>query len=94
MWMAVATWDQANKTAVVVSALAAVAAVEVAMWAGFRSSGASSVLVEDTGNATAGRGGRANTGVRDAGKLGSLEVRRTGDAKVAGDGDANTGVEA
>lgn len=94
VWLAVATWDQANKTAVIASALAAVAAVGVAVWAGFRSGGSRSGLVaRNTGNATAGPGGRANTGVRGAGKPRSAEARRTGDARAGRDGDANSGVE-
>ncbi|MFD9733570.1 hypothetical protein [Umezawaea sp. NPDC059074] len=86
VWFAVASWDSANKVAVIASALAAVAAVGVAVWAGLRTGGR--IVVSDTGDATAGPGGRANTGVRGAT---SARVKRTGNARAGG--DANTGVE-
>src|SRR5215469_14923917 len=76
-------WDDANKVAVLVSALAAVAAVGVAIWAALpavRSGGKIRVL--RTGRATTGAGGRANTGVSGpAGSLqGDVRMDRTGDA--------------
>lgn len=92
--LAVAGWDQANKTAVVVSALATVGA---AVWAGLRTGGrtrSDGVVVTDTDKATAGPGGRANTGLRGVGMRGLAEVGRTGEARAGRDGDANTGVEA
>ena len=91
-WFAVASWDSANKVAVVASALAAVAAVGVAVWAGLRTGGTGGrIVVSDTGDATAGSGGRANTGVRGRPDA-SVRVKRTGKAQAGG--DANTGVEA
>src|SRR5690242_15857359 len=76
-------WDSANKIAVVVSALAAVAAVGVAIWAALGAEPSSkSLRLSRTGRATAGSGGRANSGV--SGPAGSLPdnvvVERTGDA--------------
>jgi hypothetical protein len=93
--LVVLRWDDANKVAVVVSALAAVAAVGVAIWAALpavRPGGG--IRVSRTGRATAGPGGRANTGVAGpAGSLpGDVQVDRTGDADGSDGGDANTGV--
>lgn len=89
-------WDDANKVAVVVSALAAVAAVGVAIWAALpTASPGRDVRVSRTGRAKAGPGGRANSGV--AGRTGSIpdgvRVERTGDAEASGGGSANTGVQ-
>ena len=56
-------WDSANKVAVVVSALATVAAVGVAVWAALPAVSGMGVRVSRTGRATAGPGGRANSGV-------------------------------
>jgi hypothetical protein len=89
-------WDSANKIAVVVSALAAVAAVGVAIWAALPAmSSGKGVRVSRTGRATAGRGGRANSGF--SGPASSLSddvmVDRTGDADASGGGDANSGVQ-
>jgi cytosine/uracil/thiamine/allantoin permease len=87
VWFTVAKWDDANKIATVASALGAVAAVGVAIWAAMRTSSGTSVRVSDTGQAT---GTNANTGFR--GKTdGSVTVKRTGSAKASG-GDANTGI--
>ena len=93
--LAVVRWDDANKVAVVISALAAVAAIGVGICAapaGASSGGGS--RVSRTGRATAGRGGWANTGV--SGPAGSLpagvRVDRTGDADAPDGGDANTGI--
>ena len=61
--LGVLRWDDANKVAVVVSALAAVAAVGVAIWAALPTSLSGKVIrVSRTGRATAGPGGQANTG--------------------------------
>jgi hypothetical protein len=87
-------WNAANKVAVVVSALAAVAAVGVAVWATLPAVRTGGMWASRTGRATAGPGGRANSGVW--GPAGSLpddvRVDRTGDAEASG-GDANTGVQ-
>ena len=87
-------WEEANRVASSVSALAAVAAVGVAVWAAWPAvPRRESVRVGRTGNATAGAGGKANTGYSGSG--GSvppgLSVDRTGDAEG---GDANTGIQA
>lgn len=96
--LAVAGWDDANKIAVVVSTLAAVAGVGVAIWAGLPAVSAVSgrgTRVSRTGRAAAGAGGRANSGVYGpASSLsGDVTVDRTGDADASGGGDANTGVQ-
>jgi hypothetical protein len=85
-------WDEANKVALVVSAVSAVAAVGVAVWAAVpavRPNGG--IWVSRTGRAT---GGRANTGVAGpAGSLtGDVRVDRTGDADAPRGDDANTGI--
>jgi hypothetical protein len=94
-WFALSRWDDANRIATVASALGAVAAVGVAVWAAFRAPAPErSVTVSDTGNATATGGGKAVTGVTGRGEsVGTVRVERTGDAKSSGDGDAVTGVE-
>lgn len=95
VWIAVVTWDEANKIAVVTSALAAVAAVGVAVWAALRGArSTSSIDVSRTGDAVSTGGGRANTGFRGkARRTSSVRVRDTGRAEADG-GDANTGVQA
>ena len=90
-WFALSRWDDANRIATVASALGAVAAVGVAVWAAVRApSSQRSVTVSNTGNATAEGGGKAVTGV--VGRGDSVRVDRTGDAKSSG-GDASTGAE-
>jgi cytosine/uracil/thiamine/allantoin permease len=97
VWFAVAQWDQANRVATVASALGAVAAVGVAVWAALRGSGADeagSLRVSRSGTAIAGRGGTANTGVRASASTlrGPVGVNRSGDADASGGGDANSGI--
>ena len=72
-WFAVARWDDANKVAAVLSALGAVAAIGVTVWAALRTPpSGSSLVVSDTGRAVAGPGGRAITGIpRHAGRAGT-----------------------
>lgn len=87
-------WDRANRIATVVSVLAAVAAVGIAVWAALPASKPGSVVrVSVTGKATATRGGTAITGA--SGPVGStpglVEVKDTGDADASG-GDAASGV--
>jgi hypothetical protein len=88
-------WDDANKVAVVVSSLAAVAAVGVAIWAALPAVSGRGIWVSRTGKATAGRGGRANTGLSGSpgAVSGESRVDRTGDAKAPEGGDANTGID-
>lgn len=85
-------WDRADRVATVASALAAVASVGVAVWAGLPRSG--SVRVSDTGNAVAGAGGMATTGLAGPATelVSGIEVDRTGDADASGGGDATSGV--
>jgi hypothetical protein len=88
-------WSDASKVAVVLSALAAVAAVGVAVWAALptvRPGGG--IRVSRTGRATAGPGGRANTEVIwPKGSLqGDVQVDQTGNADASGGGDADTGI--
>ena len=91
-YFAVAQWDNANRVATVSSALGAVAAVGVAVWAATRTVDTVSIAVTGTGNATAGKRGVANTGVRGL-VDGAVTVRDTGDAKATRGGEANTGVQ-
>ena len=93
-WFAVVEWNEANKIAAVASALGAVAAVGVAAWAALRQSvSPESIVVSDTGDATAEGAGGANSGVQGkTGQVGSLQVRNTGNAK-SGHGNANTGIQ-
>ena len=90
---AASQWDQANRIATMVSALAAVAAVGVAVWAALPGAGPV-VRVSRTGRATAGPGGTATSGVAGpAGQLeGHVEVDRTGEADASAGGDATTGI--
>jgi hypothetical protein len=89
-WFAVAQWDQASRVATVASAVAAIAAVGVAVWAALRANpGEADVRVSRTGDATS-RGGSANTGVRGATR-GRISVSRTGVAHATG--EANTGAD-
>ncbi|ALG08752.1 hypothetical protein [Kibdelosporangium phytohabitans] len=93
-WFVLAQWDVANRVATVSSALGAVAAVGVAIWAALRTTSGNSVRASRTGNATArGSGSSANTGVRVSGASGALRADRTGEATASGGGSANTGVD-
>lgn len=91
---AVSHWDQANRIATVTSALAAVAALGVAVWAALPGSGPVA-RVSRTGRATAGGpGSRANTGVSGvASTPGTVVADRTSDARATGGGSANSGVD-
>lgn len=87
-------WDRADKVASLLSALAGVAAVGVAVWAAWpAASGGTSIRVSNTGQATARGGGRASTGLsgRADALPGHVRVERTGHAD-ADDGDADSGV--
>jgi hypothetical protein len=94
-WFAVAKWEQASRVATVVSALAAVAVVGVAVWAALPGADKPAVRVSDTGPATAGRGGTATSGLtgKVAGLSGRIEVERTGHADASGGGNATTGAD-
>jgi len=93
---AVVRWEDANKIASAVSALAGLAAVGVGVWAGLPAvSSGRRVRVSRTGRATARGGGRANTGMTGPASALPEDVRveRTGDADASGGGDANTGIQ-
>jgi hypothetical protein len=94
VWFAIARWDVADHGAAVVSALGAVAAVGVAVWAALRDSGNGDVGVSRTGRATARRDGVASSGVRIKSRRsrGQLRAGRTGDATATDGGAANTGI--
>ncbi|OKJ42344.1 hypothetical protein [Streptomyces sp. CB01580] len=94
IWLTVVRWDDASKVATVVSALGAVAAVGVAIWATLQTPPTRGpVVVSRTGRATARSGGRAITGLTGrADGAGSVRVEHTGDAESSG-GDAITGFE-
>ncbi|QXJ26598.1 hypothetical protein AGRA3207_003682 [Actinomadura graeca] len=89
-------WDDARKVAAIVSTLAAVAGVGVAILAllpGGVSRGPRAEVL-GTGRASSGRGGHANSGFlgRSRSHRGDVRVRRTGDADASQGGDANTGI--
>ena len=84
------SWNTANQIATVASALGAVAAVGVAVWAALPRSD-SGPKASHTGSAIAtGPESRANTGVIGTG-TGAAD--RTGNAKAVDGGSANSGVE-
>jgi hypothetical protein len=92
-FFAVARWEDANRVATTASALGAVAAIGVAVWAAVRTGGPRPAnTVTQTGKATARSRGRANTGHRGPSDA-DTNVRRTGDAEATDDGEANTGVQ-
>ncbi|WP_410644586.1 hypothetical protein [Amycolatopsis sp. lyj-346] len=95
-WFAIARWDDVNKIATMTSALGALAAVGIAVWAAVRTPpAAKSATVSDTGPARADTGGKATTGI--SGKANVLDARicveRTGRAEASGGGDAVTGIQ-
>nr|WP_052478710.1 hypothetical protein [Kibdelosporangium sp. MJ126-NF4]CEL20161.1 hypothetical protein [Kibdelosporangium sp. MJ126-NF4]CTQ97386.1 hypothetical protein [Kibdelosporangium sp. MJ126-NF4] len=92
-WFVLAQWDVANRAATVSSALGAVAAVGVAIWAALRTNTGNTVRASRTGNATARRNGSANTGVRLGEASGRVRADRTGDATASDGGSATTGID-
>ncbi|WFE93565.1 hypothetical protein [Micromonospora sp. WMMD987] len=93
---AIVGWDETGRMASAVSALAAVAAVGVAVWAALDARRDDSAIeVSGTGDAEARDGGRANTGLSgDPGTRRPIKIRKTGTAKATGEGgDANTGAQ-
>lgn len=95
---AVLRWDDASKLATALSALAAVAAVGVGIWAalgtGHTPTRGTRLQVSGTGRAVAQDGGRANSGVTGSGAALAehVQVERTGDAEASGGGQADSGV--
>ncbi|RAO00784.1 hypothetical protein [Micromonospora noduli] len=92
-WFSVARWDDASKIASVLSALAGIAAVGVAVWAALRGTAVSSkTIIKSSGNATS-DSGDANTGVKGKSVPSgiSVKIEKSGDAKSK-DGNSNTGL--
>ncbi|MEV1083738.1 hypothetical protein AB0I98_36935 [Streptomyces sp. NPDC050211] len=84
-------------TATVLSALAAVAAVGVAVWAALPGSSSrpeTSIRVSGSGPARSGPGGSANTGLTGpvTGLRGSMDVERSGAADASDGGNASSGI--
>ncbi|MEU8157089.1 hypothetical protein AB0B94_25800 [Micromonospora sp. NPDC048986] len=89
--------DKASQVATVVSALVAVAALGVAVWAALPRRRSRGLRVADTGDARAGAGGTAVSGLTAPGAAagsdpGTVEVERTGPADATGGGDATSGI--
>ncbi|MEV7009683.1 hypothetical protein [Streptosporangium sp. NPDC051022] len=94
---AVVQWEQANRIATSVSALAALAAVGIAVWAALPATPSGTgtrIRVSGTGKAVSGPGGQAVTGVSGtvAAAAGEIVVERTGDADASEGGEATSGV--
>lgn len=95
VWLTMAKWSSASKIAAVVSALGAVAAVGVAIWAAFPGSvSAGSVRASRTGKAIARRGSHAISGIALSthNSQGKLNADRTGDAEASDGGEATSGI--
>ncbi|MCC8243653.1 hypothetical protein [Saccharothrix luteola] len=95
LWFAIARWDDASKVAAIASALGAVAAVGVAVWAALpKRLPLTAKIISGTSDAEAADGGDANTGLQGKARhlTGSVEVRNTGKATATGGGHANTGI--
>ncbi|MFG1956777.1 hypothetical protein [Nonomuraea sp. NPDC049028] len=76
------------------SALAALDAVGVAVWAALPVlPPQTDVRTSNTGQAMAGRGGRANSGASGKAPEGRIQVDRTGEADASKSGEANSGAE-
>ncbi len=91
---AIVRWEDANRIATAASALAAVAAVGVAVWAALPRKSDAGTQASRTGSATAhGPGSRANTGVTGPTMPGPAVADRTGAAEATDRGSANTGVD-
>lgn len=89
----VVRWDDANRIATAASALGAVAAVGVAVWAALPAGRRGpSAHARRTGAARAVGSSYANTGVTGSGGGHDASAVGTGDADAAAGGDANTGV--
>ncbi|MET8800006.1 hypothetical protein ABZV91_26875 [Nocardia sp. NPDC004568] len=91
--LVVVQWEQANKVATSVSALGAVAAVGVAVWAALRGPTGGTIRVTHSGAATSGGGGRAVSGVRASNGSATLVATDTGDADASAGGEATTGID-
>lgn len=88
------SWTRAEQLAGVLSALAGVTGIGVAIWATMAGGSKQTIRAVSTGKATATGGGSANTGVIVGGaatSTGEVSAQQTGDAEADG-GDANSGV--
>jgi hypothetical protein len=88
------TWDQANKVATSVSALAAVAAVGVGVWTAL-SSAPVRIRVVRSGRTVSGAKGKAVSGVRAPadGVRERIDVERSGKSDASTGGHAVSGVD-
>jgi hypothetical protein len=85
--------SEAERLAIVVTGLAAVAAVGVAGWAALPGGRSAGVRVSHTGPARAGKGGIATSGLSGtAHSAGPVEVEHTGSAKADEGGKATSGI--
>ncbi|MEV7907710.1 hypothetical protein [Streptomyces anulatus] len=85
-------WEQANRIATSVSALAALAAVGIAVWAALPGTPPGTrIRVSGTGRAVSGPGGQAVSGAVAA-AAGEIVVERTADADASEGGEATSGV--
>jgi hypothetical protein len=99
VWLTAVSWDSASKIATIVVAVATVAMLGVALWAGLAGSGAaqSSIRAIRTGPAMArGKGSVAVTGVKTSvGKAADrLEANRTENATADDGAEATSGIKA
>lgn len=87
-------WDKADHLLSVVSGLATVASLGVAVWAALPDGNSITVKVGNTGTAKATGPGKANTGITGPadGLTGSIELNNSGMAEADGGGEANTGI--
>jgi hypothetical protein len=95
VWLMMVEWSSASEIATVVSALAAVAAVGVAVWAALPGAGeGGGAQASRTGRAVARGKSIAVSGLVVSGRRssGRFEARRTGDADASGGGEATSGV--
>jgi hypothetical protein len=95
VWLTMAKWDTASKFTAVISALGAVAAVGVAVWAALAGPGLTGgARARRTGKATARENGVAVTGVVVSARktAAQVEADRTGDADASAGGEATSGV--
>ncbi len=95
LWLTVTKWASASKIALVGSTLAAVAAVGVALWAGWPSSRPTSgARASRTGKAIARGNSSATSGIVAPAHEGAdfLEADRTGDADASAGGEATSGI--
>jgi hypothetical protein len=84
---------EAERLAILVAGVAAVAAVGVAVWAALPGGRSAGVRVSHTGHARASKGGIATSGVSGTGRsAGPVEVEHTGSAEADEGGKATSGI--